>query len=238
VWVREEGSFDDELETGLWGSETIQEVAAVLESQGLRARAFVGTVIERGIQTVLGTTELGIVGGVEVNASSNPTANPVSVVVLGDRPRTNVQRLGGQPNRQSPGESVPDVGSRWVHGATSRVFEVERVHIARHPEEPGSRVRVDGSFEGESRQEIWLDEFTRNFSRERVETPPPCEVGEEWADSSGITVKITDVDTSDHLVEVKLSSGNPAVIPFNTFQAKYTKVPPRRSAIDRVLDDD
>jgi len=241
VWVRVVGTNQDagsDLEVGLWGRETIRDVAALLESQGLRVRAIIGTDIERGLMTALGSSRIGSVEGVEVSMSQNPTANPASLILLGDRPRTNVQRLGGQPDRQSPGEAVPDVGSRWIHRGRNQVFEVGRVHITKHPEEPGSRVRVDGSFEGGSHQEVWLDEFTRNFYREVVETPPPCEAGEEWADSSGITVKVADVDTSEHLVAVELDSGGSAVIPFNVFHAKYTKVPPRRSAIDRVLDDD
>jgi len=120
-------------------------------------------------------------------------------------------------------------------------MKVDQIRFATLTGQSGRQVRIEGTLaEGNAPIEVWLEDFVKTYVPHRVDAPdrlpPPCSVGESWEDSSGIVVEVTGVDAD--FVEVRLESGSPAVIPVATFRAKYKRVPPRKSALDRVLDDD
>jgi hypothetical protein len=243
LWARATGLDDDTL--GVWGGEVVQEMAAVLESLGQRARAFVGRQLWQAMHEVLGPIANRGVAGVPVRMH---TGNPLAVVLLGDQPSTRgvttrgVQRLGGQPSRQNPGASIPEEGSRWVNSQTGKVLNVNQIRYASQTGgQSGRRIRIDGTdMESKNPVEVWLEDFVKEFVPHRtepaVEETAPCNIGEEFADSTGKVVEVVDIEAGQ--IVVKLDSGNKALIPTGIFRTRYTKVPPRRSALDRVLDDD
>jgi hypothetical protein len=229
---------DNEL-PGVEGGELVQELAAILEHEGFRARALIGQDVWTSMLSLLGPVgEVGI-AGVEVRMH---TGNTKSVILLGDRPtgrRMGVRRLGGQPDR--PTSAIPDTGSFWQDCQSGRVMRVDQIRFATLSGQSGRQVRIEGTLaEGNAPVEVWLEDFVKTYVPHRVDPPdrlpPPCSAGESWEDSSGIRVEVTGADSD--FVEVRLESGGPAVIPAATFRAKYKKVPPRKSALDRVLDED
>lgn len=241
LWVRETGVDDDVL--GLWAGETIQEVATLLDSLGQRVQAAVGRrVWQEMVQVLGGIVSSTGVAGVPVRMH---TGDPLSVLLFGDRPsgrgvRQGVQRLGGQPNRNS-GMTIPEAGSHWASRRTGRVIFVDQIRYATLTGQSGQRIRVEGTdTESGGPVEIWLEDFVKEYIPHRPAEPAiesaPCAIGEQWADSSNRVVEIVGIEDGD--VVVLLESGSRAMIPTGVFRARYHKVPPRRSAIERILEDD
>lgn len=244
LWVRETPPEGEE--PGIWGGEIIERLASVLETIGQQAQAFAGRTIWQSLFEVFGSSlqQTGV-AGVPVRMH---TGNPMSVVLLGARPQTNVnrgvQRLGGQPDRQSPSQSIPEEGSTWklLGSRSKRIFTVERIRYADQPDQPGRRIQIEGIDDKGKAFQVWLDEFLQKYELHRQTEPAipaigvPCEIGEEWADSSGKTVKIVDIEAGQIVVEME--TGGRALVPTYILSSRYKKVPPRRGALDRLLDDD
>lgn len=246
---------------GIWATETVQNVASLLESQGYRVRALLGRSLWTAVEEMWGTSVTHLSG---VEARQQPELPPEAVILIGDRPRTNIQRLGGQPNRQSPGEAIPEEGSHWSHRESGEVIQVEKIRFATQMGQAGRRILIEARTTSETpRQlELWLEDFLRTYQTapsvevsEAPNLPPPCSVGEMWMDPSGRIVEILAVD--ERFVEVRLASGKYVeaelgnaskkeihaagalgVVRVGFFREKYRKAPPRKSALDRVLEDE
>jgi len=147
-WVFLAGQAEDtdeaRFEDGLRFGEHLQDVAAHLESDGLAVRALIGlqawqslqrttglkvTAVqehEDGTSTRVEQTEATQFMGVQLTIEQS-LGN--SLVLLGERPRTGVQRLGGQPSTDEDApESLPEEGSIWTN--TKLHLRVDRVGLA------------------------------------------------------------------------------------------------------------
>lgn len=230
LWVQE--SIAETEEAALRSREIIRELTYLLENEGQPIKVFVGRMVWGFLQ------ELGPVqdiAGAEILLHEG--GDPLSVTVVGSHVRPlRVQRLGGQPDRQN----IPEEGSLWQDCQSGKVMQVAQIRFATLIGQSGRQVRVEGTVvEDGSPVEVWLEDFVKTYSPYKLHTEDnilPCAVGEFWADSADRRVEVTGFD-GDYVV-IKLDSGNPAVVPVKTFKDKYKKVPPRRTALDRIIEDD
>jgi hypothetical protein len=123
-----QGSASD----GLWYGGAIQEAAAALEEGDLSVRCLMGSVAFQSLERAAG--RLGdppSIGGVPLILNESHGSN--NAVVLGERPSTGIQRMGGQPDQATPPPPsvLPTVGSLWrFKGSPAPVYEVSRVDYA------------------------------------------------------------------------------------------------------------
>lgn len=245
VWVQR--TLPESENLGLDGGEAILDLATVLEREGFGARALVGQDVWTSILRLLGPVGVIVtVAGVEVQMH---TGDPRSIILLGDRPgrghRTGIQRLGGQPDRTSA--TIPDIGSLWQDCQSGRVMRVDQIRFATLTGQAGRQIRIEGTLTDSDRTpiEVWLEDFVKSYtpcgtSLDR-QCPPgnldlDCSVGEAWEDSRGVQLKVTKVGAD--FVEGQLESSGQIIVPVATFRSKYKKVPPRKSALDRILEED
>ncbi len=237
LWVQETASENVE-DLYAWGKEVVERTASILESFGHRAQAFLGRTIWQALIETLGTT-IESIADVPVRMH---TGNPLSIILLGNsqiNTTRGVPRLGGQPDRQSPGESIPEVGSVWTTSHSKRLFTVEQIRYAKRDGHAGRRIRIEGHTDKDKTFRVWLDEFLQKYQlceSDKAAIEVPCSIGEEWKDSTDKVVKILDIEEGQVVVE--LDNGEKALIPIHVIRRQYEKVPSRRTALDRLLDDD
>jgi hypothetical protein len=238
VWVQ--GVLPESEYPGLDGGEVVQDLAIILEQEGFRARALVGQEIWVSMLSLLGPVGDTGVAGVEIRMH---TGDPRSIILLGDRPgpRTGIRRLGGQPDR--PTATIPEIGSLWQDSQSGKVMLVNEVRFATLTGQAGRQIRIEGTLtENKAPVEVWLEDFVKSYVPHRTSPSPledrtaPCSIGEVWEDSRGQQVDITEVNAD--FVEGRLSTGGLIIVQMATFRSKYKKVPPRKSALDRILDED
>lgn len=236
-WIRMVGN-EEGVNLATWALEVIPDTATLFEERGLRVQAFVGEDIQQAILETYGTAYTSNASGVPIRAHRG---GPLEILVTGDRPATNVpsngvRRLGGQPDRVTTGTTIPNVGSEWIHKITGKVLRVEGIRYATQIHQAGRRIRVDGIDGDGEPVEIWLEDFGKEYAVYTPDIESLPSVGEEWEDSAGIWVKIAGVEEDQIVVE--LSTGNRAIVPAQVFMSRYKKAPIRRTALERLLEDD
>jgi len=254
-WVSVRSSSDEEdeqvatVERGIQLGEAIGDITPLLEQRGLRVRGVAGADAWRQLQhaglgaTMFGNDKMSIQG---VDVTSEPRLGG-ALVLIGDRPRTGVQRLGGTPGRQTPSTmvGVPERGSLWTNIDDHAQVRVVDVQIGTVTNGPGQRMTVKAHTTTlPSREiELGLQEFLGRFLKQPSEKPrhqpsepPPCEVGDEFISPEDRHIEVAEVTTNS--VVIKHEQGNLQTVPTYIFQTRYRKAPPRRSVYERLMDDD
>ncbi len=262
-WVSVLGESDEEddqaaeFDRGVQLGEALSDVAPLLEQRGLRVRGVIGQQALVALQRTI--------GGAGLSQENTPSFQGVELtvqpllgnhlVLIGDRPRTGVQRLGGTPGRQPGGPevlSVPERGTSWGHLSGGPTVRVEDVSIGEVADGPGQRMVVKARTLDIPVREVQfgLQEFLGLYRQlpsnkavsetppkeRRTPEPPPCKVGEEWTSPEGKFVKVTRI--TDNSVIVRHEEGLAQTIPTYIFRTRYKKAPPRRSVYERLMEDD
>ena len=259
VFMTGEGDPDDEtehFENGLRFGEALQDVAHLLESDGLAVRALIGPIAWDALRRTTGdlsfNRSLGATSG-----PSNPQFAGVelttedslgnSLALIGERPRTGVQRLGGQPDRSEESE-LPEEGSVWTN--TKIHLRVDRVSLATQGGQGGQRlvvygtvvdVGVDSSIALGATAEYWVGEFVRWFHRaldyqlpgDTSTAEPTDETGLPQADSTWwekrtyrrvVVQKATEI-RDEPVVQFSTSSQPGTVLLLKSFFENYSAEP-------------
>jgi len=262
-WVSVEVESDEEdtqaaeFDRGVQLGEAIGDVTPLLEQRGLRVRGVIG---QRALVALQRT-----VGGAGLSQENKPSFQGVeltveprlnfTLVLIGDRARTGIQRLGGTPGRQTPERQtttlgVPERGTLWTALQGGPRVQINDVQISRAAGGPGQRMTVKAhTVEAPSREiEVGLQEFLSLYAQVKPEgasdaapqklrrEPPPCEIGEEWISPEDKYVEVAKI--SETVIIVRHEEGLAQTIPTYIFRTRYRKAPPRRSVYQRLMDDD
>jgi hypothetical protein len=241
-----EGSGDVEsLEDGLRFGEHLQDLADQLESEGLAVRGIIGPQAWRSLHR---TTNLQVNRTYEAEDGSltrvqeetrhsfagvQLTENIAlgnALVVLGERPRTGVQRLGGQPSNDTPApEAIPEVGSWWTNGTVHiHIDHVLRTTCGGDPR--GRRLMVQGESNIGTKVEFYLSEFLQLYHLDasyepEAESPDLPQLGSTWWETKAFRkVTIQRTLRVNGVLAVQLNSGT--VLSLEAFRTSHTPEPP------------
>jgi len=238
------------LEHGIQLVEAIANTAPLLEQRGLLAQGNAGAVawsrLTHTLDAEVSGNEMSVQG---VKVRLVPQLGEF-LVLVGSRPKTGVQRLGGTPGRQAPTGTVlgvPERGSFWTNIDDHAQVRVVDVQISEVANGPGQRMTVKAHTTTMPSKEIelGLQEFLGRFQqrvsdqsteRRRPPEPPPCDVGDEYISPENAHVEVSEVTTNS--VVVKHEHGGLQTLPTYIFSTRYRKAPPRRSVYQRLMDDD
>ena len=164
-------------------------------------------------------------------------------------PVIDIEPTGSTPNpvaRQATGaESILEAEDERIletidRIATSPQPRKDDVWWEREQNMPATITKVDGEMISFRRR----DGLTGTLAKERFQTDyrtdaptPKCKVGEEWEDSQGTSIIVTEVDTDSACIYVRNPNGSPFVIPVWEFGDNYKKLE-RKTVYERLLDDD
>lgn len=250
----EEDPYTAELERGVLFGEAIGDVAPLLEQRGLRVRGVLGPVAWAALRRTTGTNSTGdhtsklSYQGVELTIEPRLSS---LLVLIGDRAKTGIQRLGGTPGREAPNTviGVPERGTLWTPLDGGARVQVSDVQIGATAGGPGQRMtvraRVVPTADAPTREIVLgLQEFlalyqqfvSRPPDKNPKSEPPPCEVEEEWVSPENALVVVSQI--VDGGITIRHENGALQTIPTYIFRTRYRKAPPRRSVYQRLMDDD
>lgn len=230
----------------------IRTAVNLLECHGFNVRIRMGSEAHAQIRQALGTMgDPPQLEGVPITVAGEHT--PLAIYIIGHQPQEvrGVSRLGGQPDRCSP-DTLPtapirsdppftnapsrlrptDVprdlaeGAVWWHKTVWQQAHIVQVGT-NNLRELFVKFRADGAL-----SIMLLGDFLTYYQERPL--PPPCDVGEEWVDSSGKSIRVIALDATLLAATVSDSSSQ-FLCPYGQF-SKWRKIV-RRSIYERLVEE-